>query len=183
MIKNPSYPNPDQAEAERHCDTPPDLTMASLIMMKDPGFIGTSGRYEAIKRVQPIYEDRALCCAFRIDDPLVLSLETPTVEPTETTTWLPKPTLPPPPRSTPDPLLLQDAVAASMEQAAGDYMVAAEAIHHTAGDLESALASVKKEAEVNLAKKTFNNKLRGIISHYVTLSNDAVAALHGIVAG
>jgi hypothetical protein len=182
MIAHPSYPNPDQAENERKCETSPDMSAMDLIMMKDPGFSGTSGRYEALKAVAPVYNDRDLCCAFHIDDPIVLSLQSPTVEPLPpTTSWMPKPTLPPPPKSTPDPLLLQDSIAASMEKAASDYMDAAAAIHSTANDLESALASVKKEAEVNLAKKTFTNKLRGIIGHYVTESNKAVEALHGAI--
>jgi len=182
MIKNPSFPNPDQADADRHCDTPSDMTAMELIMMKDPGDVGTSGRYEALKAVAPVYNDRALCCAFSIHDPLVLSLQGPTVEPLPpTTSWAPKPTLPPPPRSTPDPLLLQDAIAAGMEKAAGDYMDAAAAIHSTAHDLEGALASVKKEADVNFKKKVFTSKLRGIIQHYVTESNKAVEALHGAV--
>lgn len=181
MIKNPSYPNPDQAEAERKCVTDPSMEAMDLIMMKDPGNVGSSGRYEALKIVAPVYNDRDLCCAFHIDDPIVLSLQDATVPPTSPpTTWAPQPTMPPPPKSTPDPLLLQDAVAMSMEKAAGDYMDAAAAIHSTASDLETALASVKQEAEVNLKKKTFNNKLRGIIQHYIGESNKAVQILNSV---
>jgi len=182
MIAHPSFPNPDQVSTEQHCDTPPDMTAVDLIMMKDPGFMGGTGRFQALEAVAPIYDDRALCCAFSIDDPLVLSLQSPTVEPTTTTTWMAEPTLPPPPRSTPDPLLLQDTVAASMEKAAGDYMEAASAIHATASSLEGALASVKAEADVNFKKKIFTKKLRGIIQHYVSESNKAVEALHGAIA-
>jgi len=183
MIAHPSYPNPDQAESLRKCETPPDMTAIDLIMMKDPGAVGSSGRFEALKIVAPVYDDRDLCCAFSIDDPIVLSLQGPTVEPLPpTTSWMPQPTLPPPPRSTPDPLLLQDTVAASMEKAAGDYMEAASAIHATASSLEGALASVKAEADVNFKKKIFTKKLRGIIQHYVSESNKAVEALHGAIA-
>lgn len=182
MEEHPSFPNPDEQEAQRKCETPPDMEMADLIMLKDPGYTGSSGRYEALKVVAPVYNDRDLCCAFHISDPIVLSLRRPTVEPLPpTTSWMPEPTLPPPPTSTPDPLLLQDAVAASMEKASGDYMDAAEAIHSTANDLESALASVKSEADINFKKKAFTNKLRGIIQHYVTESNNAVEALNGAV--
>jgi len=182
MIEHPSFPNPDQAEALRKCVTEPDMEAIDLVMMKDPGNVGSSGRYEALKAVAPVYDDRDLCCAFHKDDPIIMSLQEPTVEPTlPPVKFVPAPTLPPPPRSTPDPLLLQDAVAASMEKAASDYTDAAAAIHSTASDLETALASVKKEAEVNLKKKIFTNKLRGIIQHYIGESNKAAEVLHSAI--
>jgi len=184
MPDHPTYSNPDQVEADRKCETPDDMKAMDLIMLKDPGCSGTSGRMEALAAVAPVYNDRSFCCAFHIDDPLVESLKCPSDiagTPPPTTTWQPAPTVPPPPKSTPDPLLLQDSVAASMEKAAGDYMTAASAIHSTASDLESALASVKKEADVNYAKKQFVGNLRGILGHYIDASNAAVSALKGAV--
>lgn len=182
---HPAYPNPDEVEASRKCETPQDMRDNDLVMLKDPGFAGNSGRLEALKAVAPVYEDRNLCCAFAVDDPAAMSLESPTDNtepPPETTTWQPEPTMPPPPKSTPDPLVIQDSVATSMEKAAGIYMDAASAIHMTAENLRSALGSVKKEADVNFHKKQFNAKLRGIISHYISESDKAVDVLHGVAA-
>lgn len=178
---HPAYPNPDLAAFNRSCDTPPALLAGGFMYFKEPGYVGNSGRLEALEAVAPVYDNRDLCCAYPSDDIAAESRMPPSshvVPLPPATTWNPPPLPTTTPAPTADPFLAQDELAASLEKSAADYKDAAMSIHDTASSLESALHSVKVQAEHTLAKKKINNQLRAIITGYVHSAEAGVDGLH-----
>jgi hypothetical protein len=129
--EHPDYPNPEVANRERKC-TRGDLPQ-EYVLVKEPGYVGTDGQYEAqMANQNPDFGvGRDLCCVASKDDVITQASRQSMQEevPIEETT-------PPPLLENPDPTpTAEEVVEAPVESHAGNLTVSntTPALHNSTG--------------------------------------------------